>query len=276
MNKPLLGAHVSAAGGLPNAIRNAQKIGAQTIQIFGSSPRQYAVRIPSPQIVAEYKDALRKSRINPVFLHAPYLITLGSPKSSMRAISIKALSGHLEIAEAIGARGLIFHLGSGDPGKTVAGIKTVLKAISGKTLLLMENSSGGGTKLGSTIDSLAALFAKVKSPRVKLCFDTAHAYESGALSYEDPKTIKKYFDEWDAKIGLHNLDCVHVNDSKTAFGSRADRHENIGQGHIGLRGFVNLAKERRLHDKPWILEVPGMRDEGPDKKNIEMLESCFK
>ena len=282
MEKPIFGGHVSAAGGLVNAVANAQKIGARTIQIFGASPRQFAVKMPSADSIAAYKAAIAKSGIGSVYLHAAYLVRLGSEKESLRAISIKNLAGHLKIAEMIGARGLVFHLGSQGEGskenaikKTVAGMHAVLKSVPGKALLIMENSSGGGTKLGATVDDLAALFKKAKTSRVKLCFDTAHAFEAGVLRYEKPADIKKFFDEWDRKIGLPNLEAVHANDSKTAFATGADRHENIGRGFIGLQGFKNLALEKRLWSKPWILEVPGFADEGPDKKNIEALRTCF-
>ena len=282
MNIPIIGAHVSAAGGLPNAVANAKKIGARTIQIFGSSPRQFAVRMPAAESVAEYKKLLKETGISLVYLHAAYLVRLGSEHAGLRGISIKNLAGHLKIAEMTSARGLIFHLGSQGDGdkaealnKTVSGMRAVLKIVPGKTLLIMENSSGGGTKLGSGIDDLALLKKRVKSDRVKLCFDTAHAFEAGTLKYDDRAAIKKYFDEWEKKIGLAELDCIHINDSKTAFASGSDRHENLGQGQIGLSGLKNLAKEKRLHDKPWILEVPGFASEGPDKKNLDLLRACF-
>lgn len=277
-----IGAHVSAAGGLVNAVKNGKKIGARCIQIFGSSPRSFAVRIPAAAAAAEFRSALRKSGLAAVYLHAPYLVRLGSDRPGLRGLSIKNLIGHLQIAETIGAGGLIFHLGSqGDAAKkdvldkTIAGMQAVLRAVPGKTLLVMENSSGGGTKLGSGIDDLALLLKKVKSRRVRICFDTAHAFEAGELKYGDFAAVKKYFDAWHRKIGLDNLAVVHANDSQTAFGSGSDRHENIGQGFIGLRGFQNLAKEKRLWNKPWILEVPGFRGEGPDKKNLAILNSCF-
>src|SRR3989338_338256 len=198
MKIPILGAHVSAAGGLPNAVANAKKIGARTIQIFGSSPRQFAVRMPAAESVAEYKKLLKETGISLVYLHAAYLLRLGSERAGLRGISIKNLAGHLKIAEMTSARGLIFHLGSQGDGdkaealnKTVSGMRAVLKIVPGKTLLIMENSSGGGTKLGSGIDDLALLKKRVKSDRVKLCFDTAHAFEAGTLKYDDRAAIKK-------------------------------------------------------------------------------------
>ena len=114
----------------------------------------------------------------------------------------------------------------------------------------------------------------VASERIRVCLDTAHAFEAGLLRYA-PDEIKKICDEFDDLIGLDNLVVLHINDSKSVFDSHHDRHENIGEGHIGIEGFRSLAREQRLHNKAWILEVPGFNNEGPDKKNVDILRSCF-
>ena len=110
--------------------------------------------------------------------------------------------------------------------------------------------------------------------RVKVCLDTAHAYESGIIKY-DTADIEIFVDKMDKEIGLNNIVAIHANDSKTLWNSHNDRHENIGAGYIGLPGFKALAKEKRLWDKTWLLEVPGFENEGPDKKNVEILKKCF-
>ena len=120
------------------------------------------------------------------------------------------------------------------------------------------------------------ILKKINSPRAKVCFDTAHAFEAGVIKYDDPKIINEIFNSWDKEVGLKNIVAIHANDSKTAYGSHNDRHENIGEGHIGLSGFKNLAKEKRLLDKTWLLEVPGFDNLGPDKRNVDTLRSCFK
>lgn len=156
-----------------------------------------------------------------------------------------------------------------------SGMKNVLKSIPGDSKLIMENSAGGGHRIGSTAEDLRMLLEKIGSDRVKVCFDTAHAFEAGIIDAYTPERIEKLFDEWEREVSAENIVAVHANDSKTAFNSHNDRHENIGAGYIGLEGFRNLAKERRILEKPWILEVPGFDGEGPDKKNIETLKSCF-
>ena len=281
-----VGAHVSVAGGLQNGIEKAVAIGAHVIQIFGSSPRQWASRFPDQHSIDLYKEALSKSEVNSVFLHAPYLVNLGTSNDIHWNKSIKNLIDHLQIAKLINANGLIFHVGSiSDPSlessrkfaleRAALGIKEVLKQVRGKTQLIMENSAGGPGKIGSSIDDLAVLFKKVKSSRVKICLDTAHVLEAGLIESYSPQHIKKLFDEFDKKIGLEHLSVLHINDSKSPYNSHHDLHENIGKGYIGIEGFKNLASEKRVRNKPWILEVPGFKNEGPDKKNIELLNSCF-
>lgn len=282
--RPKIGAQVSTAGGLPNCIANAEAIGAEAIQIFGSSPRQWSVSFPSADEIKTYKRNLAKSAVKEVYLHAPYLVNLSSVDEVMVQKSIYSLSGHLKIAEMIGADGLIFHVGSGGDkiSKAVAikqaagAMKEVLKRSAGKAELIIENTAGGGQKIGATPEEIKELMDLVGSKRVKVCFDTAHAFEAGMIDKYDQARVKKLFDEWDKIIGLENIVALHINDSKTVFNSHNDRHENIGEGFIGLAGFKALAKEQRLYDKAWLLEVPGFNDEGPDAKNIKILKSCFK
>lgn len=196
---------------------------------------------------------------------------------------MKNLAAHLKIAEMLGASGLIFHIGSSagmDKAKSIeqviSAMKEVLKEAPGKSFLVMENAAGGGEKIGKNADELAHIAGKVGSPRVKVCLDTAHAFESGLIKEFSAAEIKRLVDEWNKKIGLTNVVAIHANDSKTPWNSHNDRHENIGKGYIGLPGFKELAKEKRLWDKAWFLEVPGFDDNGPDKKNVDILKSCFK
>ncbi len=279
---PFLGAHVSAAGGLSQSIRNAERLGAETIQIFGASPRQWNAKLPIRADIKEYKEALKKSSVQSVYLHAAYLVNLATADRSLYEKSVENLSAHLKIAELIGAQGLIFHLGS-DTGldrnsslrRVISGMKLVLKNVPGKSMLLMENSSGGGRKVGASPEEIGELLKGVPSRRIGVCLDTAHAYEAGEISYT-PKSIKDFLRKWRTYIGLRNLVVIHANDSRTPFASGIDRHENIGRGHIGLKGFRNLAREKNLWNADWILEVPGFANDGPDRQNLSILRNCFK
>jgi len=240
-------------------------------------------KLPSGEEINKFKEEEKRSGIGPVYLHAPYLINLGTPNGDLLSKSIKNLSAHFKIAELIGAAGVIFHIGSStgmDKKKSIeqviTAIEKVLHEVSGKSFLVIENNAGGGEKIGKTIEELAYIFEKVGSKRAKVCLDTAHAFESGIIKEYRTPDIKKFVDELDKEIGLQNIVAIHANDSKTPWNSHNDRHENIGEGHIGLAGFKELAKEKRLWDKAWLLEVPGFKDEGPDKKNVDILKSCFK
>ncbi len=293
MQRPKIGAHVSAAGGLWQAVERARTIGAECLQIFGASPRGWAAKLPAKAEADRFKAALKEAKLGPVYLHAAYLVNLASPESVNRAKSVKSLIAHLRIAEALGATGLIFHLGSGKGmpraeavDLTLKGMRAVLKAVpparrslgegGGKyPLLIMENSAGGGDKLGTRPEEIGELFERMKSKRVAVCIDTAHAFEAGAIERYTQATVKIFVSALDRTIGLEHILAIHANDSKTPASSHRDQHENIGDGHIGRAGFRALAAERRLHHCDWILEVPGIQEEGPDAENIKRLRSCF-
>ncbi len=277
-----LGAHVSVAGGLVNGIINGEALGCETIQIFGSSPRQWTVNQPTPESIKSFKEAWKKSQIKTVYLHAPYLINLASPEESSRVKSIQCLADHFKIAHDIGAQGIIFHIGSGkempkDEALTevVKCMKEVLKKVPGTTQLIIENTAGGGQKVGATFEEIGEIIKRVGSERVKVCLDTQHTFAAGLIDDYSPEKLKQLVGNFDKYIGLDNLVAFHANDSKTIFDSHHDRHENIGEGHIGLKGFNALASEKKLDGRSWILEVPGFDDEGPDLKNMALLKKCF-
>ncbi|KKU15785.1 hypothetical protein A3I34_01485 [Candidatus Jorgensenbacteria bacterium RIFCSPLOWO2_02_FULL_45_12] len=281
-NIPYIGGHVSSAGGLWNAIQNGENIGAEAIQIYGASPRQWMASMPKESEIRKFKEARAKSSIKKVYLHAAYLVNLASSSDELYEKSVKNLSEHFSITEALGADGLIFHVGSSKDSsfdivadKEVRGIKNVLKNVPGKAMLIMENSSGGGNKVGAGIEEMKYLYDKTGSTRLKICFDTAHAFEAGIIKEYTSSSVKKLFDEWDKAVDIKNIEVLHINDSKTAYGSHSDRHENIGKGQIGITGFKALVGDKRLFDKVWLLEVPGFDDTGPDKKNVDILRSLF-
>jgi apurinic endonuclease APN1 len=278
-----IGAHVSAAGGLHKAIKNAQKIGANTIQIFGSSPRQWTVKLPDEKQINLFKEEIKKSGITPIFIHAPYLVNIATPDDVIRDKSIDNLIGQMKIAELIEAEGVVFHIGTRKDleikdalKKCSEAIKIILKKVPGKSKILIENNAGEGKKVGTTPGEIGTIIKQVKSDRVGICIDTAHSFESGIIDEYTPKKVKAFFDTWEKEVGKNKIVVLHINDSKTLTGSHHDRHENVGEGHIGLKGFKNLAKDKRVSNIPWILEVPGFNNEGPDKKNINLLKFLFK
>ncbi len=277
--KPTIGAHVSAAGGFQNAVLVARHIGAEAIQIFGSSPRQWAVRMPSVKDTEAFKVAAKQAQLRAVFLHAPYLVNLATTDIPLWKKSVTLLTATMKIAEMIRAKGVIVHIGSGEGGlfreqsldRAVGGIRQVLRNAVGKTMFIIENSAGGGEKVGKDFAEIAWLVKKIGSKRVGVCLDTAHAFEAGIAEFSEGG-VMKFADEVERTIGWSRLVALHANDSKTEFGSKNDRHENIGKGFIGEEGFRNLLHHPKFASVPFILEVPGFAGEGPDKKNVDILK----
>lgn len=282
-NMPRLGAHVSAQGGFTEALSRAEAMGATAMQIFGSSPRTWSVRMPDEGEVRAFRARLSGSPLRgAVYLHAAYLVNAASVSPDIYRNSVKSLAGHLNIAEMIGAEGLIFHLGSSKGGsreegirREAAAIKKVLEEVPGRAMLFMENTAGGGDKIGASIEDSRDLLRAVGSDRLALCFDTAHGFEAGLVPSYTERSIRSLFDAWEKETGAGTIRVIHANDSMTESGSHHDRHENIGEGHIGIKGFKALAGDARLRSIPWILEVPGFDGEGPDRKNLDLLRNCF-
>lgn len=281
LSRPLLGAHVSAAGGFLNVIKNGEAIGAECVQIFATSPRQWEVKLPKEFEIAPYRKAIKESSIKKVFIHAPYLINLASSDPVVYKKSIDNLMGNINISEMIGAEGVIFHLGSANGSdKTIAferqvdALKFILKNHTGKTKIILENSAGGGNKFGGSLEDIGMIFKAVKSKRLAVCFDTAHAFEAGIVPSYTQDTLRTMLNLFDKLIGIDRLVAMHINDSKTEFGSNHDQHENIGEGHIGMEAFVNLAREKRLIGTSWLLETPGA-GEGPRKEDVDVLKKLF-
>jgi deoxyribonuclease-4 len=274
-----LGAHVSAAGGIDKAIERATAIGAYAIQIFGSPPQSLIPPKHTPEAIASFKSKAEAAGIGPVFLHAPYLINLASPRPHHVAVSVDSLVAALNLAGDLGAVGVIFHTGSTLGAgfeevapRVVAALTEVLDRTPSSTKLIMENSAGAGGTVGDTPLEIGYFMKEVGSRRLATCLDTQHAFASGYDLTTD-LGIGTMIADWDREIGLDRLVAIHANDSKVPQGSNKDRHENIGEGFIGRTGFKLLKKNEILAKLPWIIEVPGFAGNGPDKENLELLKS---
>ena len=273
-----IGAHVSTAGGISNAVARGQEIGCEAIQIFGSSPQTWAFKpVPGEQIEL-FKQGLADAGIGPVFLHAIYLINLGTPNKDNLAKGIDSLVNYMNLAADIGAAGVIFHPGShGGRGyeavlpQTVEAIKKVLDASPDGPCLAVENMAGMGQHIGARFDELGGILKAVDSPRLKICLDTQHAFAAG-YDLTNIDGIQAMLDELDAGPGSANVAAVHANDSKRVCGSGVDRHDNIGDGFIGEKGFAAIMGDPAFADVPFLLEVPGFEGKGPDRRNIDILK----
>ncbi|MBI4300891.1 MAG: deoxyribonuclease IV [Chloroflexi bacterium] len=273
-----IGAHVSTAGGLDKAPARALDIGAEAIQIFGSSPQMWRYSPPSDAQVASFREQMEAGGIGPAFLHGIYLINLAQEEGDNLARSIESLVAHMTLASRIGSPGVIFHLGSHKGqgfdavlSRVTAAMRYVLESTPPDTSLIIENNAGRGQQVGATWGEIGRIIREV-GQRVDVCFDTCHALVAG-YDVTSRQGLETAMDEFDREIGLQHLVAVHANDSKGKLGSGLDRHENIGQGFIGLAGFANILSHPTFANVPFLLEVPGLDNKGPDKPNVDALRA---
>jgi deoxyribonuclease IV len=273
----LFGAHVSSSGGISSAIDRAEAIGCDAVQVFTQSPRMWrATNHPAEQI-ARFRERREEAGIGAVVCHALYLVNLASPDPVIYDKSVAAMQATLDAAAAIGAEGVIFHVGSHLGSGFEAGLERVVPALRGllehttdELWLLIENSAGAGGTIGRSTDELAAIFEALdRHPRLGVCLDSCHWFVSG-IDVTDPNALAAAVDDLDARIGLDRLRCLHVNDSKAELGSNRDRHDSIGQGLLGEQLGVFLAHPG-FQGLPAILETPGPDGHGPDAAEVQLL-----
>ena len=273
-----LGAHVSTAGGLHTAFRRAANMEAETIQIFASSPRAWKFRELKPDIVVKFREGSESTGIAPVFIHGSYLVNIGGNPDQLDK-SVACLVQNMEVAAEIGAEGVVFHAGSHKGkgfeaviGSATESLKRVLDGSPDGPYLIVENSAGMGAHLGASFEEIGRMIDEVGSDRMKVCLDTEHCFAAG-YNLADADGIDAAMDEFDRHIGLDKLVVVHANDAKVELGSGVDRHENIGEGHIGVEGFEVIMGHAAFREVPFVLEVPGPDKKGPDKDNLDRLKA---
>ena len=273
-----VGAHVSSSGGLTTAFERAGAIGAETIQIFGAPPQVWRRRKIRPEECEAFRAGMAETDIQPVFLHGVYLINLATANPEQLKKSSDALAGDLNLASAIGAKGVIFHVGSHKGAgfdqvlpQIVETLQSVLKETPDDAWIILENSAGMGGSVGSKFSELGAIMKAVDSPRLQVCLDTEHAYAAG-YNLAEQAGIDEAMAEFEREVGVRHLVAVHANDSKIELGGGVDRHDNIGEGHIGREGFEVIMAHQAFADVPFLLEVPGFEKDGPDKPNIDILK----
>ena len=273
-----IGAHVSTAGGLSNAFDRASNIGAEAIQIFASSPRAWKFNQPKEEQVNLFKEKMEQTGIWPCYIHGSYLVNIGGDPSQIEK-SIESLTNNMSVAGKIGAEGVIFHGGS-HKGKGFHNIvkqaseclKRVLDNSPENVWLCLENSAGMGSHIGSSFEEMGELIQLVQNDNLKVCLDTEHMFAAG-YDLTNPDEVPQIMKRFDEEIGLSKLVAVHANDSKVELGSGVDRHENIGDGFIGIDGFKSLMNDPSFEKVPFFLEVPGFDSKGPDEININLLKS---
>jgi deoxyribonuclease IV len=277
----LLGAHVSVSGGIHTAIDRIEAMGGEAVQVFTQSPRTWRPTNHDPANFERFKERRAEAGIGAVACHALYLLNLASPKKDFYSKSVAALENTVDVACAIEAEAVVFHVGSHLGSGFEAGLKRVVPALkkalercNETTWLCMENTAGAGGTIGRSLEELSTLFAALDShPRLGVCLDSCHLFASG-YDVTDRKELDRVLRELDSSIGLDRLRCLHVNDSKVPLGSNRDRHDNIGDGLMGEKLGVFLAHPK-LQKLPAYLEVPGESGHGPDAAQVEKLKSLY-
>lgn len=296
-----LGAHLPLATGMVKAVERAREIGASAMQIFTDNPTAWRRRAEPPPELAAFRGRLEAFDIQPVSIHASYLVNLAGSNADSFERSIDLLAHELRHAHTFGARYVNVHIGShlglGVPAgieRLANGIQRTLRAadalspavdstVAGEAsphpgpeaappaMLVLENSAGGGGGLGSSIDELAAIASAIAAlgipdGRVGFCVDTAHAWGAG-IDVGTPSAVDAFVAAFDERIGLERLVLIHLNDSRSELGSRTDRHEHVAAGRIGPAGLARVLRHPRLAHVTYLLETPGM-DEGYDLINM--------
>jgi deoxyribonuclease-4 len=274
----LIGAHVSPAGGLANAVQRGADRGCQAIQIFNQSPRMWRPTAYGEDDFAAFGEAMAPSPIEAVLIHAVYLLNCASEDSEIRDKSRRSLIQSLRVGDGIGATGVVLHPGSAKQGDVGKAIKRAGKVIgealgeSARCPLLLEDTAGAGGTLGRSFEELSGLIAAAGGgDRVGVCLDSCHLLASG-YDIRTAAGLAETLDRFDTVTGLTRLAGLHLNDSKTPLGSNRDRHANVGQGELGESGCAAFLSEPRFEKLACVLETQGPDRQGPSPEEIEL---CF-
>lgn len=269
---PPIGAHVSVAGGLTNAVKRARSISAELIQIFPSNPRTWRPAAYSPEDIHAFAQAMRHAGLQ-LFLHAIYLINLASPDPELRRRSARALTETFRFASACSARGVVIHVGShhGDGFETalprvIATVAEARAAAEGDPVLLVESSAGGGNSVGGSLWELGRLVDTLPGP-TGICLDTAHLFAAGHPLHT-PAGLEVLVEDLIGLGLLPALGLIHLNDCSTTLGSHHDRHANLWEGQLGREGLEPILGHPAFRQTPFVLEVPGADGHGPDRQNV--------
>jgi deoxyribonuclease-4 len=277
-----IGIHLGTTGGASNAVERAREIGANTFQIFSSSPRMWRAPKVDPKQAARMRELRAALDVGPLVIHTSYLVNVCSQSDEVREKSVGAFRGEIERALALGAEYLVLHPGSWkgltrDEGLKLAA-ESIARAIDGLAWqdtgfhILIENTAGAEFSLGGSFEQVAELVARLKpSAPVAVCLDTCHTHVAGydlvsAEGYE--QTVAQIA----ATVGLDAARVWHCNDAKAARGSKLDRHEHIGAGTMGLEPFRRLLNDARFAHAAFIAETP-VDTPGDEERNVRALQT---
>ena len=281
---PLLGTHVSVSGGIHTAFARASSIGCTTMQLFVKNANRWAGKPLGEEDVQSYKSASAGARVAPVVAHAAYLINLCAVQGETLVKSRQGFEDELRRCEALGMLGLVVHPGAHMGEGEEEGIRRIAESLNTvhdrtpgfRTLSILEVTAGQGTTIGFRFEHLRGIVDLLDVPeRAAVCLDTCHAFAAG-YDLRSASGWETMLHEFDTTIGLSRLAVIHVNDSMKELGSRKDRHEHIGKGHIGVEGFRFLMNDPRLYAVPKILETDKSEDMHEDVENMNLLRSLIR
>ena len=280
-----IGVHLGTAGGASNAVEKAREIGANTFQIFSSSPRMWRAPKVDPKQAERMRELRAKLDVGPLVIHTSYLVNVCSQSEEVREKSIDAFRGEIERALMLGAEYLVLHPGSWKGLTREKGLKlaakSITRAIDGLPWegtgfnILIENTAGAEFSLGGSFEQVAELVTRLRATApVGVCLDPCHTHVAGydmvsAEGYEE--TMAKVA----ATVGLDAVRVWHCNDAKAARGSKLDRHEHIGQGTMGNEPFRRLLNDKRFAHAAFIAETP-VDEPGDEERNVRVLKSLVK
>jgi deoxyribonuclease IV len=275
------GCHVSVSGGLANALRTASLLNINTIQIHPCPPQRWNTSPFAPGIEEEYLKLLPQSGVKKVFFHGIYLINLANPDKRLTNLARLSLMHDLDLLGRLGGAGVIFHVGSmvHDPSeessfaRAAESINHILDSADNGTPLLLEVAAGSGAVIGQRFEQLSKIYSLVdKQERVGFALDTQHLWASGC---DIGEKLDDLLHDIETLVGIEKVKAIHLNDSKSAFGSRIDRHENIGQGTIGRDILSNFIHHPKLREIPIILETPALKSVDTMKGEVEVLRDLI-
>ena len=276
-----LGVHTSIAGGLHLSIERAKQLGCTTIQIFSHNPRQWDTPTITDEDIHMFRELRVKHDINPVYIHASYLINLCSSKEDIYNKTIDLVEKEMDMADALGADYVVIHPGSSSDGNKKDARKRVINSLHSLSArkrwsakVLLENTAGKRGDTSSRLEELSQMLNANSDIIGGICIDTSHAYSAG-YDITDKSGLTDFIKEIQTYIGLDRLKLIHLNDSKKPYNSKVDRHEHIGRGFIGKEAIKRFLRHTAFYGIPVILETP-KKSEKDDMMNLKMVRSFYK
>lgn len=276
----LIGGHISTSGGIFLSPERASKFSFRTFQVFSKNQMQWKAKPLVPGDVEKFRHEVESRGMGGIMIHASYLLNMATPDDTLRAKVMDAFAEEIRRAGALGIDYLTFHPGSAtgttekDALRNIAANLNQLITSDQECTILLETSAGQGKTVGHTFEQLAEIIDQVDlKDKVGICFDTCHVFAAG-YDIKSRSGYQETMDRFDSVLGLDRLRGFHLNDTKKGINSRVDRHEQIGDGMLGLDGISNFLNDRRLHGKSIILETP--LGEGGYEKDLSSMKSVYR